>query len=98
MAIFGQNLAFLASLTIYIELEGHMMAQNDTLDETNNLAPRNVFSSGTELKECIWRSRSGRRSRRRHFTYLVSLAIYIDLEGRMMTQNDTLDETERTSH
>ena len=43
MAIFAQYSTFLVSLTIYIELEGQMMAQNDTLDEANNLHPEIFF-------------------------------------------------------
>ena len=39
MAILGQKLAYLANLTIYIELEGHMIAQNDGLNE----AVKNIF-------------------------------------------------------
>ena len=31
----------------------------------------------------------------RHFSYLVSLTIYIELEGRMIPQNDTLDEADQ---
>ena len=43
MSIFGQNSAFLASLTIYIELEGHMIPQNDTLHEAGNLQCQSIF-------------------------------------------------------
>ena len=35
MAILGHKSAFLVSLTIYVELEGHMMAQNNGLNETD---------------------------------------------------------------
>ena len=38
----GRHLVHLVSLTIYIELEGHMMAQNDTLDEADNLHPKKI--------------------------------------------------------
>ena len=33
-----------------------------------------------------------------HFTYLVSLTIYIELEGHMIPQNDTLDEADGPSY
>ena len=40
MPILGQDSAFLASLTLYIEVEWHMMAKNDTHDKDNNLGAR----------------------------------------------------------
>ena len=40
MAIFGQNSAFLVSLTIYIEINAQMGYQNDALDYKNNLQPQ----------------------------------------------------------
>ena len=43
MAIFGQNLTFLVSLTIYIELDGPMRYQNDAIDEADNLQPKIVW-------------------------------------------------------
>ena len=39
MTVFGQNSAFLVSMTIYIELDEHMVYQNDALYETGNLKP-----------------------------------------------------------
>ena len=40
MAILGQNLAFWVSLTVSFEVEGRMIAHNNTLDEPDNLLPR----------------------------------------------------------
>ena len=37
MAILGQKSAFLESLTIYNEPEGHMTAQNDNLNEADKI-------------------------------------------------------------
>ena len=34
----------------------------------------------------------------RHFTYLVSLTMYIELEGRMIPHLKDLDEAERPIH
>ena len=40
---------------------------------------------GTTLIERLWSSPGGRRRRRRsHLAHLVSLTIYIEVEGRMM--------------
>ena len=39
MSILGQNSAFSAILFMYVELEGHMVAQNDGLNE----ADKNFF-------------------------------------------------------
>ena len=72
------------SLTIYIELEERMMAKNDTLDETNNLSHQNVFSvrefgvmpGNLFIFGPKW-------------LCLVNLTIDIELEGRMIAQNDT---------
>ena len=36
--------------------------------------------------------------RRRHLALLVSLTMYVELEGRMIPQNDTLDEADRPSY
>ena len=49
MAVFGQNWTFLVSLTIYIEVEGHVMAQNDTHGEENNLEARKIVLGYSKL-------------------------------------------------
>ena len=82
------HLAHMMSLTIHIELEWNMIAQNDEPNEADKKnsklfwsfwSHRAIFSPGTELKECIWRRRRGRH--RFHLAHLVSLTIYIDLGG-----------------
>ncbi len=42
--VFGPKFGFLLSLTIYIEEYGHMIAQNDALDETKKLGYRKNFA------------------------------------------------------
>lgn len=43
MTICGQNLASLVSLTIYVEVEGHVMDSTYTQDEVINLGPEKIF-------------------------------------------------------
>ena len=56
-----------------------------------------VFSPGTGLKECILSGLKG-GGQGRHFSYLVSLTMYIELEVRMIPPNETLDEPDQLNH
>lgn len=54
-----------------------------------------IISPGTRLIEWLWTHSKGKL---RQFALLVSLTMYIELEGRMIPQNDTLDESDRPSY
>ena len=85
------HLAHLVSLTIYIEVERRMMAQNDPLDEADDPRPK-FFDRLIPINRFLDPLTFWTPSRRDHFTFLVSLTIYIELERRMIAQNDPLDK------
>ena len=80
------------SQTIYIELEGYMIYQNDTLDAADNFQPPNIFKLTyvnltriLGLKMVMFGQQSA---------LLVILKIHIELKWHMIYQNDTLDEAD----
>ena len=50
--VFGPKFGFLLTLTTYIEVWGHMIAQNDALDGYKKLCYQNFF--GPTEKNCPW--------------------------------------------
>ena len=73
----------------------HRCARTNIRTRLRKLAPLSL-SGPTRLIECQWCRH--RRSRGCRFAHLVSLNVYIDLEGRMIPQSDTLDKANRPNH
>ena len=71
-----------SDMTIYVELERHIIYQNDPLDEADDPRP-NFFDRLIPINQILDPLPFWTPSRRDHFTFLVSLAVSFEVEGRM---------------
>ena len=88
------DFAHLVSTARVFEVERRMIAQNDPLDEA--VHPRAKIFSGLPTSSGLPGNSNFWAFLRENSTFLVSLAIPFEVEGRMITQNDPLDEPDRT--